>query len=426
MHRNAFECSAITLISAKIAGIVTKLKKEISSRLLKSKLALPKERPFEIYDTRLTGFGVRVQPSGRRSYFVRWGRSNRKTIGTVGILTPFEARDRAQRVLGNLAHGREPDHGLVGTGSRISLGAFIDGQYRDWADSHYTDPNSTLDRLRRCFRQWYESPIADISPAMLDRWIADRLRSGISGATVNRDLCVLGAALNRAVTWQLLPQNPVRKVAKCRVDKMPKTRYLSPDERSRLVSTLRMRDDQKRQKRLSFNQWRKARGRSLLPPIGTYCDHLTPMVLLSLNTGCRRGELYSLTWSNVDLQRQLLTVSGRESKNGQTRVVNLNSEATSVLQNWGKQSRSVLVFPSSNGRPLSYIKTAWSKVLRDAQIKNFRWHDLRHTFASNLVMAKVDLNTVRELLGHSDIAMTLRYAHLNSHHKAAAVQKLCA
>jgi site-specific recombinase XerD len=122
----------------------------------------------------------------------------------------------------------------------------------------------------------------------------------------------------------------------------------------------------------------------------------------------------------------MLTVTGPRTKNGQSRIINLNSEALVVLERWKQQSNGLLLFSNYDGNRLSYLKTAWSKLLLEAQITNFRWHDLRHTFASNLVMKGVDLNTVRELLGHTDIAMTLRYAHLSSEHKADAVQKLCA
>ena len=88
------------------------MKKEISARLLRSQHVRPKETPFEITDTRLPGFTLRVQPSDRKSYVVRWGRNKRRTLGSVGVLTPAEARERAQRILGNVAHGRDPDHGL--------------------------------------------------------------------------------------------------------------------------------------------------------------------------------------------------------------------------------------------------------------------------------------------------------------------------
>lgn len=89
--------------------------------------------------------------------------------------------------------------------------------------------------------------------------------------------------------------------------------------------------------------------------------------------------------------------------------------------NWGTRT---LVFESKNRQPFDNVKKAWRRVLADAKIDAFRWHDLRHHFASRLVMEGVDLNTVRELLGHADIKMTLRYAHLASEHKAAAVAKL--
>ena len=357
---------------------------------------------------------------------MRWGRSNRKTIGHVGVLTPFEARDRAQRVLGNIAHGRDPDHGLVGSQLGITLGDLVDGRYGHWAQAHYANPDDTLTRLKRCFGHWYQEALVDISPAMIDAWIAQRLRDGISGSTVNRDISVLGAVFTRAVTWELVHKSPVREVTKCHVDKNPVTRFLTPTEQKRLTQTLAARDERKRQKRVKANQWRMERRYPLLRTIGKYCDHLTPMVLVSLYTGCRRGELLSLTWNQVDINRRLLTLPGSRTKNGQTRIVNLNSAAVATLTQWRKDSNSLFVFAGPEGQPLSYLKTAWSRVLREAEIERFRWHDLRHTFASNLVMAGVDLNTVRELLGHSDITMTLRYAHLASEHKAAAVEKLCA
>ena len=104
----------------------------------------------------------------------------------------------------------------------------------------------------------------------------------------------------------------------------------------------------------------------------------------------------------------------------------LNEEATDVTRHWqpSPHDPSAYVFPGDEGARLGGIKTAFLQVLRDAQITGFRFHDLRHDFASKLVMAGVDLNTVRELLGHADIKMTLRYAHLASEHKAAAVAKL--
>ena len=153
---------------------------------------------------------------------------------------------------------------------------------------------------------------------------------------------------------------------------------------------------------------------------------MKPMILLALNTGLRRGELFNLAWKDLNLDRAMLTVRGEGAKSGQTRHVPLNEEALEALKVWRGNAlgSNELVFPGKNGGRLANVNTAFRRVLNDTGINAFRWHDLRHTFASKLVMAGVDLNTVRELLGHADIKMTLRYAHLSPHVKAAAVQKL--
>ncbi|HTC52719.1 MAG TPA: site-specific integrase [Steroidobacteraceae bacterium] len=149
-------------------------------------------------------------------------------------------------------------------------------------------------------------------------------------------------------------------------------------------------------------------------------DHLTPAVLLSLNTGLRRGEVLKLRWSSVDFNRRLLTVEGRNAKNRQTRHVPLNEEAMNVLRRWREQSGgSAKVFDVA-----TRFQTAWKKLLLRAGITHFRWHDLRHHFASRLVQRGVPLNTVRDLLGHSSVGMSLRYAHLAPDQRREAVAKL--
>lgn len=137
-------------------------------------------------------------------------------------------------------------------------------------------------------------------------------------------------------------------------------------------------------------------------------DHLTPAVLLSINTGLRRGEVLKLSWSSVDFNRRLLTVEGRNARSRQTRHVPLNEEALSALRRWREQSGAgTRIFDMTSG-----FRTAWNKLLKRARISKFRWHDLRHHFASRLVQRGVPLNTVRDLLGHGSVAMSLRYAHL--------------
>ena len=149
------------------------------------------------------------------------------------------------------------------------------------------------------------------------------------------------------------------------------------------------------------------------------------MVLLAMNTGVRRGEIFDLTWEHVNFHTRNLTVEGVKAKSNRTRHIPLNDEALVVLRDWKAQGEGVgLVFPGKYGNRLDNISNGWGAILEKAGIKSFRWHDLRHDFASKLVMAGVPLNTVRELLGHADMTTTLRYAHLAPDHKAEAVAML--
>jgi len=150
------------------------------------------------------------------------------------------------------------------------------------------------------------------------------------------------------------------------------------------------------------------------------------MVLISLNTGLRQGELFNLKWENINFERATLTVTANNAKSGKTRHVPINSTTLQILKNWRMQvQQNKFVFSSKKtGMSFNNVNKAWRSILESAEIENFRWHDMRHHFASKLVMANVDLNTVRELLGHADIKMTLRYAHLAPEHKANAVEKL--
>ncbi|WP_207938061.1 site-specific integrase, partial [Pseudomonas sp. 51_B] len=156
---------------------------------------------------------------------------------------------------------------------------------------------------------------------------------------------------------------------------------------------------------------RADRGQELFPSLleAPFTDHLKPMVLVSLNTGMRRGELFDLKWSEVNFQTKTITAAGATTKTSDTRHIPMNKETFSVLEEWKKQSgKSQYVFPSQSGGRLEDVKSSWQGLLERAGIEAFRWHDMRHDFASRLVMAGVPLNTVRDLLGHADIKMTLR------------------
>ncbi|MCG7869685.1 MAG: site-specific integrase [Candidatus Thiodiazotropha taylori] len=308
-----------------------------------------------------------------------------------------------------------------------TLKGFLEKKFRPWAEANRKTGSHMAQRIESAFSEFLDRPLEDISPWIIEKWRKGRFEQGRTVGTVNRDIATLKSCLSRAVDWHVIEEHPLRRLKLAREDSQGVVRYLSVDEEKRLLLALKTRDMEIKLKRASGNKWRRSRKRPPLPEItSSYSDHLTPMVILSLNTGMRRGEIFHLQWNDIDFDNKTLVVRGEKAKSGKTRHISLNRTALNVLQAWHDQcsTSSTLVFPGREGNPLDNIRRSWEGLLQRANIQSFRWHDMRHHFASKLVMAGVDLNTVRELLGHTDLKMTLRYAHLAPEHKAAAVEKL--
>jgi integrase len=399
------------------------------------------QAPTEITDyrdPRLPGFVLRARPTGVHSWRVQLPNRRWLTIGRVDEIALSDAREtaqtrRAQAALGQDIPTRRPT-------SDVTLRVFLDDTYEAWMKSTYGKRTTQPAQIRSAFRDLLDLKLSEFTTARVERWrIARKFRHAGSDAptkrrareikrsTVNRNIAALRAALNRATEWGVLSSMPLGKIEFRAEDENAVVRYLSEDEESRLRGALVARDNARRAARQSANEWRRKRGYKEWAVHDTYTDYLTPLVLLAINTGLRRGELLQLTWRDLDLQRRILTVRGEGAKTGQTRHVPLNSEAIRVMKAWRSPvvEAAWLVFGgASETAPLFAVKKAWRGVLNAAKVTSFRFHDLRHTFASKLVMSGVDLNTVRELLGHKSLTMTLRYAHLAPEHKAAAVETL--
>lgn len=387
----------------------------------------PRDKPFEIRDARLKGFLLRVQPSGGMTYYAEYGRGKRARIGRADVLAPSKARDQAQQILADVALGGDPK-AAQREAKAHTFRSFVDEVYAPWAEANIKTPKGTLYRLRANFPDLQKKKLGDLNAWVVEKWRATRLKDGAKPTTVNRDLDDLRSVLAKAVAWGHLEAHPLNGVKRSRADTNGTVRFLDDNEEKRLRAALDAREARIRTERDRANAWRIERGYPTLPDLRglAFADYLKPMVLLSLNTGIRRGELFNLEWRDVDLERAILTVRGEGAKSGRTRHIPLNSEALAVLQGWRRQRPDPdgLIFPGRNGDRLDNVRKAWMAVLADAKVQRFRWHDQRHDFASRLVMAGVDLNTVRELLGHTSYTMTLRYAHLAPEHKAAAVARL--
>jgi integrase len=396
----------------------------------------PGSKPFEVRDTRVRGLLLRVQPSGAMTYYVEYGRGKRISLGRSEVIVPDKARERARDILERARWGEDPMEARR-LARAHTLRSFIDEVYKPWAEANIRTAAPTVARLKASFAEHLDKKLGDLTPWIVERWRATRLKAGTKASTINRDLDDLKSSLTKAAAWGLIESNPIATVKRSRVDVLRAPRFLSADEETRLRRALDDREERVRCERDSANAWRAERGYDTFPDLRqcAFADHLKPIVLVSLHTGMRRGELFALTWQSVDLNVGRITVHGTTAKSGTTRHIPLNSEALTVLLGWRQTVEYVrgigcsrplegLVFPGRYGETLNNVRRSWEGVLGAAEITRFRWHDMRHSFASKLVMGGVDLNTVRELLGHSDYKMTQRYAHLAPEHKAAAVAKL--
>jgi integrase len=241
------------------------------------------------------------------------------------------------------------------------------------------------------FEKWFSGyRVAGITAQMITvRLNTLAKENNLTPASINRNRSVLSAIFNWAVRNGKLQANPVRFVPLLR-EANHRIRFLEADEEKRLREAV---------------LW--------------YAPEREPELTLAINTGMRRGEQYSVTWGQVDLTRGFIELL--KTKSGKPRRIPINSEARAALEKMRKRRfrrANALVCPSG------YPRAWFEPCLASAGIENFRWHDLRHTFASRLVMAGVNLATVQELMGHQSVTMTLRYAHLSDDHKAAAVATL--
>ncbi|GAG10203.1 unnamed protein product, partial [marine sediment metagenome] len=237
--------------------------------------------------------------------------------------------------------------------------------------------------------------LRNVSPLMIEKFKQKRLKEGIKPASVNRELSVLKTAFNIAIKWKMADENPVRDV-----------RFLrQPDPRERILT-------EEEEKRL----------------LEASTEHLKPVIMIALRTGMRKGEIANLEWEQVDMRHREIEVT--KTKSGKKRIIPVSGGLYELfLSMRGKNGGSEFVFqyedPKTGERKhLKYFRRAFESACRRAGIKKLTFHDLRHTFASRLVRAGVDLITVKDLLGHHSVKTTERYTHSGQEQKRKAVEIL--
>ncbi|HEB12949.1 MAG TPA: site-specific integrase, partial [Actinobacteria bacterium] len=338
---------------------------------------------------------IRAYPkTGRLVYAYNYARGKKINIGLAdGALTPTQAREKAGEIRADVIKGADPQEAKRKAKAH-TLESFIINVYAPWVMIHHRDGRATINMIKANFLATLgKNKLTDINPWNIEKWRSERLKTGSRPASINRYLNALKAALSRAVDWDLIKENQLRRVKPLKTDSKAIIRYLTDTEEARLRAALDKREALIRQERANANKWRAERGYKLFPDLADgFADYLKPMIFLSMNTGLRRGELFNLKWADVDMDRAMLTVKGEGAKSGQTRHIPLNDEALAVLTTWQAQTDGELVYTAKDGGRFDNVNSSWRRLLKEAAITDFRFHDLRHHFASRLVMAGVDLN----------------------------------
>lgn len=419
---------------------------KLSAALLKK--AEPSAKPYELRDTETKGLLVRVQPTGKKTFVCEYKVNGRKTRATLGDATTLKlpaARLAAQKIISD-ALLKGVDHNLARRkalkdkhlAKTSSLGGFIEHLYTPHAKRYIASHEDILRRLKQNFSDLWDKNMTDISELDVERWRRKKAEAHnpVTFETLQREITYLKSVLNLAASKEfgILSHSPLlgftlkrRKDSPERSNR-PKLRYLERGiEDVRLRAALVARDDRLREERQRANEWRQRRNYPLLPEIQTFGDHISPIVLLSLNTGMDLGDIFDLEVDHIDFElRHIRKHRNKISHKGKERIwtIPLTQEAFQILKTWINEQEilSGRVFPSPvNGGRLNNIQKAWKSVVKEADLKDFRFKDLRHTFASWLAIDNISLNTIRELMCHTDIKTTLIYAHLSADHKADAV-----
>ena len=318
------------------------------------------------------------------------GRYRREKAGTKGAAIDLVRKRKTDALIGKKLP--EKLRRATVTFADIALDAL------EYSKAHKVPDAARADRwhMETILRWFRDRAAADLRPQEIERHLSELAEENtLQPATVNRYRALLSLTYSIAMRNGKVSSNPARLV-RLRKENNARVRFLTPEEETTLRSKIRETN-----------------------PEGE------AEIDLALNTGMRRGEQYRLRWQDVSLKTGILTIP--RSKHGEKRHVPINSAARAALEVlWLRRTAPGYVCPGIEAERGRDWRRWFEEAVRLAEIENFRWHDLRHTFASRLVMAGVDLRTVQELLGHKTISMTVRYSHLAPRHLQEAVERLTA
>lgn len=377
--------------------------------------ASPEAERFTLWDTDLKGFGLRVSPTGTKTYVVRYragggrrGTLRQLVIARHGVLTADQARDRAKLALAQVANGHDPQLERAGKRADLTMSELCD-LYLAEGVALKKESTLKLDRIRIARHikpRLGRMKIGDVARRDVERLMHDvasgKIRDeatphtrGGKGAAA-RTVGLLGAIFTFAVDGGYVPANPTRGVKK--FPDVKRERFLSPAEIGRLGDTLAAMEAEGRDAR-----------------------HIAIIRLLCL-TGARKNEIAHLRWGDIDAEAGVLRL--QDSKTG-PRPLTLGAAALKVLDGLPRYD-SAYVFPDLRDmkQPVGNLDWAWVGIRSRAELPNLRIHDLRHSFASAGLLGGHALPMIGKLLGHSHVSTTARYAHLADDPVRAAADRI--
>ncbi|HEY8594662.1 MAG TPA: site-specific integrase [Devosiaceae bacterium] len=380
----------------------------------------PQAARFTVFDSVIPGFGLRVYPSGAKSWIFEYrpgegGRQvakKRITIGKASDFTPEQARKVADKLRASVKTGQDPQGDKTAQRKALTVAELADAFLRDHVGAkrkastkaHYAD---VLNRL--VVPKIGKMKAKDVTRADLARL---HLGNKSTPFQANRILAIVGSMYGFGGKHGLVPEdmNPARGIERFKEE--GRERYLSVEELERLGAAIRVAETTgipwKIDPRKKTKHLRKDHRATVIG------EHAAAALRLLIFTGARLGEILTLKWEHVDFDRGLLRLP--DSKTGQ-KVIVLNAPALSVLSNLTRIGTYVIAGENAgtpDEKPRSDLKRPWAMVRRQANLEGLRIHDLRHNFAAFGAGGGMGLPIIGKLLGHSQPQTTARYAHLDN------------
>ncbi len=388
--------------------------KRLSDRIVKA--IKPADKSRIVYDNSAPGFGVRTTPKGVKSFIVNYvanGRERRLTIGRYPIWSVAAARNEAHALRQMVDGGRDPMAERDARRREPTVGDLCDRYLADHARPNKRPSSVAQDE--RHIKHHVKPAIGSRKVSSITFSDIDRLHRKVSATApiqANRMAALLSKMFTLSIRWQYRTDNPAKGLQ--RNQEAKRHRYLSGAEIARLVEALReypYLEHVRLSRADALARGVKSEWQRRDKPHRRREQSANAIRLLML-TGARRGETLAATWEQFDLDAGVWTKPGATTKQKTQHRVPLSAPARELLVRMKEQARSEYVFPSRKGGPQRELKNAWDAICELANLEDVRVHDLRHTYASQLVGAGMSLPIIGALLGHTQPGTTARYAHL--------------